>query len=103
MLILRIVWNSTLYAMDIYIASYAMDMQWNMPSTVLLNYHTYFQTTTCTSGTNLYAKIISVRVQYHNKLSILHANQLIDNTYMLNKFGTSTYCTKIIQLTTIII
>ena len=47
---------------------------WNMPSTVFLNYHTYFQTTTCTSGTNLYAKIISVHVQYHNKLSILHAN-----------------------------
>ena len=47
---------------------------WNMPSTVWLNYHTYFQTTTCTSGTNLFAKIISVHVQYHNKLSILHTN-----------------------------
>ena len=27
-----------------------------------------------TSGTNLYAKILSVHVQYHNKLSIVHAN-----------------------------
>ena len=62
---------------------------WNLQSTVWLNHHTSFQPSSWTPGA-LYPKL--TLTSYPN--NILDNMMAINKDYMLNKFGTSTCCTK---------